>query len=361
MRGGRPDTCVAPCNSAAAQHAIDGLPSRAGVGHTGGRPAMGWAGVPEFFVEIREGAGLVVDDRPAAPGLLDDAPVPLFLFDAVDREIRHVNRAFAELAGRERDELVGCRVDDLLRPADPLLTGPGDPAEQDGPATDELAARGLTGEFVLHRPDGARRHVEARTTGVEYDGMVCGQVALWDVTDRVAWEQQLLHRASHDTLTGLPNAWYASVYLHRELRKSDAAARQQMAVLFVDLDGFKQINDTFGHQVGDVVLRQTATRLKAAVSVADLTARLHGDEFLVLCKVANSIHAAHLAQRIRRSLGLPIRVGRHTVRVTASVGIAVSNGGPASADRLLRFADHRMYAEKRHPASGGPRPERTAS
>jgi diguanylate cyclase (GGDEF)-like protein/PAS domain S-box-containing protein len=313
--------------------------------------------VPEFFVEIREAAGLVVDDHPAMSALVDDAPVALLIFDAVDREIRRVNRAFAELAGRGVDELVGRGVDDLLRPAEPLLTRPA--AEQDD-QPDDLAVRGLTGEFVLHQPDGARRHLEARTTGVEYDGMVCGQVALWDITERVTWEQQLLHRASHDTLTGLPNAWYASVYMHKELRRSDAA-RQQMAVLFVDLDGFKQINDTFGHQVGDVVLRQTATRLKAAVSVADLTARLHGDEFLVLCKVANSIHAAHLAQRIRRSLGLPIRVGRHTVRVTASVGIAVSNGGAASADRLLRFADHRMYAEKRHPAAGGPRRERAAS
>jgi diguanylate cyclase (GGDEF)-like protein len=329
--------------------------------------------VPEFFVEIREAAGLVVDDHPAMPALVDDAPVAILIFDGLDGEIRYVNRMLAELAGRLPEELLGHRVDDLLRAAEPVLTRPASPHDRDDRGVDDDAggdgaddgmdgvAPRLTGEFVLHRPDGARRHLEARTTRVEYHGMVCGQVALWDITDRVAWEQQLLHRASHDTLTGLPNAWYASVYLHKELRRSDAVGPQQMAVLFVDLDGFKQINDTFGHQVGDVVLRQTATRLKAAVSVADLTARLHGDEFLVLCRVANSIHAAHLAQRIRRSLGLPIRVGRHTVRVTASVGIAVSNGGAASADRLLRFADHRMYAEKRHPSMGGPRRERPAS
>jgi diguanylate cyclase (GGDEF)-like protein/PAS domain S-box-containing protein len=302
--------------------------------------------VPEFFVEIREAAGLVVEDRPAVPALVDDAPVAILIFDVADREIRYVNRAVAELTGRTPDELLELTIDELLRPAESVPTRPASPNDADADL--------LTGEFVLHRPDGARRHVEARTTGTEHHGLACGQVALWDVTDRVAWEQQLLHRASHDTLTGLPNAWYASAYLHKELGRA-APGPQQMAVLFVDLDGFKQINDTFGHQVGDVVLRQTATRLKAAVSVADLTARLHGDEFLVLCRVANSIHAAHLAQRIRRSLGLPIRVGRHTVRVTASVGIAVSAGGAASVDRLLRFADHRMYAEKRHPSMGPPR------
>jgi len=274
----------------------------------------------------------------------------MLVFDSVDREIRSVNRMFAELAGRPAEELLGTPVDHLLTPADPLLTPPAPAEEGEYPLAEEVV-RQLAGEFLLYRPDGARRHLEVRTSAVEYGGTICGHVALWDITDRVAWEQQVLHRASHDTLTGLPNAWFASVYLHKELRKCDGANPQQMAVLFVDLDGFKQINDTFGHQVGDVVLKQTANRLKAAVSVADLTARLHGDEFLVLCRVANSIHAAHLAQRIRRSLGLPIRVGGHTVRITASVGIAVSNGGAASADRLLRFADHRMYADKRHPAT----------
>jgi diguanylate cyclase (GGDEF)-like protein/PAS domain S-box-containing protein len=300
-----------------------------------------------LFVEIRQSAGLAVDDRPAPQ--VDDAPVAMLVFDSVDREIRYVNRMLTELAGCPAEDLLGTPVDHLLTPADPVLTQPDAVAEQDYPPADEVVR--LAGEFVLYRPDGARRHLEVRTSAMEYGGVVCGQVALWDITDRVAWEQQVLHRASHDTLTGLPNAWFASVYMHKELRKCDGANPQQMAVLFVDLDGFKQINDTFGHQIGDVVLKQTATRLKAAVSVADLTARLHGDEFLVLCRVANSIHAAHLAQRIRRSLGLPIRVGGHTVRVTASVGIAVSNGGAASADRLLRFADHRMYADKRHPGT----------
>jgi diguanylate cyclase (GGDEF)-like protein/PAS domain S-box-containing protein len=311
-----------------------------------------------LFVEIRQAAGLAGDDRSAPP--IDDAPVAMLVFDPVDREIRYVNRMLAELAGRPAEELLGTPVDHLLAPADPVLARPAAPAQPDGAPADEMVPR-LTGEFVLYRPDGARRHLEVRTSAVEYGGMICGQVALWDITDRVAWEQQVLHRASHDTLTGLPNAWFASVYMHKELRKCDEANPQQMAVLFVDLDGFKQINDSFGHQVGDVVLRQTANRLKDAVSAAELTARLHGDEFLVLCRVANSIHAAHLAQRIRRSLGLPIRVGRHTVRVTASVGIAVSNGGAASADRLLRFADHRMYADKRHPAMGATRREHPAS
>jgi diguanylate cyclase (GGDEF)-like protein/PAS domain S-box-containing protein len=313
--------------------------------------------MPEYFVEIRESVtgpagelagGLVVQDYPEMPALLDDAPVAMLIVDA-DREIRYANQMVGEVAGCDLDELVGRDVDEVLHPAEPMLTRP---------ASQPTGDDGLTGEFVLYRQDGARRHLEARSRPVEYHGEACGQVVLWDITERVAWEQQVVHRASHDPLTGLPNAWFASNYLHNELRKAIGPG-PQMAVLFVDLDGFKAINDTFGHQVGDVVLRQTATRLKAAVSVAELTARLHGDEFLVLCRVANSIHAAHLAARVRRSLGLPIRVGRHTVRVTASVGIALTDGEASSADRLLRFADHRMYADKHHPATDKSRRDRS--
>jgi diguanylate cyclase (GGDEF)-like protein len=123
-------------------------------------------------------------------------------------------------------------------------------------------------------------------------------------------------------------------------------------VFFVDLDGFKHINDTFGHQAGDAVLRQTANRLRTVTTHADLTARLHGDEFLVVSKVANAIHAAHLAQRIRRAVARPIQVGAQRLGVTASVGIAVATAGTTDADRLLRFADHRMYTDKRNSLPG---------
>ncbi|MEN3306666.1 MAG: hypothetical protein V7603_2868 [Micromonosporaceae bacterium] len=308
----------------------------------------------EIYVEVRElpeqvrgAAG--PDPMPAldpadAGDLVDNSPVATLVYDLRHRVIRYANRALADLAARSPDELAGVLVDDLLQPTEALLPG-GDPVATSGAM--------LAGEAVLHRPGGGTRHVEARTSPVAYAGEACGQVALWDITERVRWEQQLLHRASHDTLTGLPNAWYASIHLHKALRgKSGARNPQHLAVFFVDLDGFKQINDTFGHHAGDAVLRQTANRLRNVTTHADLTARLHGDEFLVVCKVANAIHAAHLAQRIRRALARPIQVGAQKLSVTASVGIAVSTPATADADRLLRFADHRMYTEKRNSPPG---------
>jgi diguanylate cyclase (GGDEF)-like protein len=293
--------------------------------------------VGEIYVEVRQ---VAEQDLPDSGDLVDTSPVATLVYDLRHRVIRFANRALADLAARSPGELAGMLVDHLLQPTEALLPG-GDPVATSGAM--------LAGEAVLHRPDGGVRHVEARTTPVGFAGEACGQVALWDITERVRWEQQLLHRASHDTLTGLPNAWYASIHLHKALRnRSGSRNPQHLAVFFVDLDSFKEINDTFGHHAGDAVLRQTANRLRTVTTHADLTARLHGDEFLVVCKVANAIHAAHLAQRIRRALARPIQVGAARLCVTASVGIAVSTPASSDADRLLRFADHRMYTDKRN-------------
>lgn len=295
----------------------------------------------EIYVEVRAPGGAPSGTDGA--GLVDTSPVATLVYDLRHRVIRYANRALADLAGRRPEQFVGVLVDELLQPTEALL-----------PTGDEVATSGamLTGEALLRRPDGRTRHVDARTLPVEYAGEPCGQVALWDITERVKWEQELLHRASHDTLTGLPNAWFASIHLHKALRRSGPDSSQHLAVFFIDLDGFKQINDTFGHHAGDAVLRKTASRLREMTVRTELTARLHGDEFLVVCEVANAIHAAHLAQRIRRALARPIQVGTQTVSVTASVGIAVATPSTTDADRLLRFADHRMYTDKRNsPAS----------
>ena len=162
----------------------------------------------EIYVEVRAPGG--TPSTTDATSLVDNSPVATLVYDLRHRVIRYANRALADLAGRRPEQFVGVLVDELLKPTEALL-----------PAGDEVATSGamLTGEALLHRPDGRTRHVEARTLPVEFVGEACGQVALWDITERVKWEQELLHRASHDTLTGLPNAWFASIHLHKALRR----------------------------------------------------------------------------------------------------------------------------------------------
>lgn len=157
---------------------------------------------------------------------------------------------------------------------------------------------------------------------------------------------QIEHLARHDTLTNLPNR---AVLIER-LEQAIAAARRDQtlgAVLFVDLDEFKPINDQFGHANGDAVLREAARRLTTCVRDRDTVARIGGDEFcILLVSVPDEALVGRVAGRLVACLGEPIRVGESEVTVGASVGIAMFSGQPESADSAMRRADRAMYAVK---------------
>jgi len=159
----------------------------------------------------------------------------------------------------------------------------------------------------------------------------------------------LTHRALHDSLTGLPNR---ELFCDR-LEQALGRARRRTAplgVLFVDLDGFKAINDTHGHDVGDEVLVETARRLRSLVRASDTVARYGGDEFTILAEdVGDAETALHLGERIAGELSRPYPLG---LEVTASVGVAfAANPAATSSDALIRRADHAMYRSKR-PGAG---------
>ena len=161
-------------------------------------------------------------------------------------------------------------------------------------------------------------------------------------------EASLQHQAMHDGLTGLPNR----VYLHQLITMAVARARRtrgryRFAVLFIDVDQFKRVNDSLGHVAGDAFLRQFAARLTATMRTVDAVARLGGDEFAVLLDdLAEHYDAARAAERIREALRDPFDVSRQQLVITASIGIA--NGDPSydSADQMLRDADTAMYRAK---------------
>jgi diguanylate cyclase (GGDEF)-like protein len=168
-----------------------------------------------------------------------------------------------------------------------------------------------------------------------------------DVTERTTLESELAHRAFHDSLTELPNR----ALLHDRLGHALArGARSSLAtaVLFIDLDNFKVINDSLGHQAGDRLLVTVAQRLRAAVRPGDTAARLGGDEFTVLLEdLSDSADAMNVAQRFLQQLRVPMNLDGHSVVVSASIGIAISDGANAIlADDLLRQADIALYAAK---------------
>jgi diguanylate cyclase (GGDEF)-like protein len=157
--------------------------------------------------------------------------------------------------------------------------------------------------------------------------------------------EEIRHRSLHDHLTGLPNRQLFTSHLDALLRTP--GPRSTTAVLYGDLDGFKPVNDEFGHAAGDELLRQVAARLRGTVRPEDLVARLSGDEFAVVVTVADLASATGLAERVVDALATPFRVEGRDVRVTISIGVALHDGAArGDADQLLRSADAAMYEAK---------------
>lgn len=174
-----------------------------------------------------------------------------------------------------------------------------------------------------------------------------GRVVVWhDITDRKRLERELEHRATHDNLTGLPNR----AMFRDELRRARARAERdgtELAVMLVDLDLFKEVNDTHGHAVGDELLVEVAQRLEAAVRAGDFVARLGGDEFAILAAwPKETSDVERLAPRVLHRLAKPLHLGRAMVRPSASIGVAVYPTDQSGAEQLLEHADRALYSAK---------------
>ena len=194
--------------------------------------------------------------------------------------------------------------------------------------------------------DGSARWVEVTVVNLLADSSVKGiAVHLRDIHERRTTEEMLRYRANHDPLTGLPNRyWFVD-----HLGSANSAGRTDSAVIFCDLDRFKQINDLYGHRVGDEVLCEVARRLRVAVRPGDASARLGGDEFCVVCDGLGTVREAlEIAERIRAAVAQPATIDGHTIEISVSVGVAWSGDSdePVSTDRLLVIADKAMYLAK---------------
>jgi diguanylate cyclase (GGDEF)-like protein len=175
-------------------------------------------------------------------------------------------------------------------------------------------------------------------------------VRFWNLAvRRLKAEEALAHQASHDELTGLPNRRTLMEEVDKAMQQLHAGAISSVAVLFCDLDGFKPINDTLGHQAGDEVLRVVAQRLRGCLRGTDVVGRLGGDEFLIVCAGIGEQSISSLQDRIRRSLAEPIQVQDKTCVVGTSIGVALTTDADAdnaSADSLIAESDQAMYVIK---------------
>jgi diguanylate cyclase (GGDEF)-like protein/PAS domain S-box-containing protein len=264
--------------------------------------------------------------------------------DATGR-ILWVSPSYAAFAGRDAAEVIGRDALEVL--AVDLPAGPEALAA-------ELARPGATAHFEVRIRDaaGVWRWFDARATSLLDDPVVRGVVVnLHDVTDRRRLEADLRHRALHDDLTGLPNRRAFFEHVERLTRRA-AGDGARVAVLYLDLDRFKVVNDSLGHDAGDELLRQVADRLREGLRPGDFVARLGGDEFtVVLAEVRDSDEAVRTAQRVTRLIEEPFSLHGTPVHVSASVGVAISDPQRPDPGSLLRHADLVMYDAKRDGAT----------
>ena len=208
------------------------------------------------------------------------------------------------------------------------------------------ASRNDALELRLIHGDGAWRQVETTVTNLLNDPAVSALVLnTRDVSERRELEDQLLHQAFHDSLTGLANrALFHDRVRHAMQRRT---LNDSVGVLFLDLDGFKEVNDSLGHSSGDALLIEVAARLNTCVRPGDTIARLGGDEFAILVEGAKAaIEFVAVAERIRTALQTAIVVSGSSLFIQASIGIATAELGTNDADQLIRNADLAMYRAK---------------
>jgi len=264
-----------------------------------------------------------------------------------DLTVRYVTPSVLTLLGHEPGELVGARLDEWLHP---------DEREHAvARLRDDVQSKNsVPSEFRLRHADGIWRTFEGAMRDLLEDPAVRGLVlTARDVSERRALEDQLTRQAFRDALTGLPNRALLSDRVAQALERA-ARSKSDVAVLFLDVDDFKTINDGLGHEAGDEMLVELATRLGQCLRGSDTAARLGGDEFaIVLEETAGVEGAAAFAERLLAAIAVPMTIAGAQVNPRASIGITFGTRGQTSGE-LLRNADVAMYQAKR---TGGGRYE----
>jgi len=269
---------------------------------------------------------------------------------AVDpgKVVRYSNPRCLKLLGVSFERIEGQAVNRVLRVLAADTREPIDIARLVTMAIDSRVEN-LPPGCILVRDDGCELFIEASIASIlSQSSAALGAVMLLRNTTE-SWKkiQRLTHRAQHDHLTNLQNADSFSKHLDAVIAAADEHSRP-FAVLFIDLDNFKEINDDLGHSVGDVLLQHVAQRLQSCVRTSDIVSRRGGDEFNVLLSEIEFLQrAAEATERILTSLNHPYSIDGREIRCSASIGVSLFPRDGESADQLLHAADAAMYEAKR--------------
>ncbi len=269
-------------------------------------------------------------------GLIENLPIGVLI--AQDGIIRYANPSSLEMIGYTSDEILG-------RPFSHLVH------EDDREYAMDFHVRRMRGDdsrfsydLRVVRKGGTINSWRIHTQPDMWEGHIASLVVCTDITEQKIAEQRLTDLALHDQVTGLPNRILLTEHVHQAM----ALVNKGFALLYVDLDEFKAINDCYGHDTGDRVLREVADRLRHAIRDTDMAARIGGDEFIVVIRNIDTYSKAHqVAENIRLTLNHPISASSTPHRLGVSIGVALYPANGTDLDTLITHADEAMYRAKR--------------
>jgi len=301
-----------------------------------------WDGRPALFCIARDiSERLIAEDRQKlAASVFDNAHEGIMITDPTGRIIE-VNATFSELTGYAREEAVG-------QTADLLKSGHHDAAFYET-MWRTIRNEGYWRGEVWNRKKNGEIFVELLTisTVSSRDGAISHFVGIFsDITLLKEHQERLEHLAHFDALTQLPNRMLLGDRMQLAMAQSERNGKA-LAVCYLDLDGFKPVNDQYGHATGDKLLVEVAQRLRTCVRAGDTVSRLGGDEFVLLFSELDNVRECdHALNRVISVLTTPFRIGGHEISISASIGVTLYPQDGSDSDTLLRHADQAMYAAK---------------
>lgn len=301
--------------------------------------------LPKYFVEFGMILTLVEGEvielarqREEYRVLFDGNPHPMWIYDKESLAFLKVNAAALAHYGYSQEEFLSRTLRDIRPPED--IARLEHRIKEVGEATQ------YSGPWTHLRKDGSTIQVEIASHGINFEGHPARFALVQDITERQQLYERLVHQANHDALTGLPNR----LLLKDRMEQLLVAAERQgnrAAILCIDLDRFKQVNDTYGHHVGDVCLQKVAVSLREKLRMTDTIARSGGEEFIVLLGQLRGVaDAGMVAQVLVNSFHQALLIEGHTISLAASIGIAMYPMDGTTAQDLWRVADSAMYRAK---------------
>lgn len=301
--------------------------------------------LPKYFVEFGMILTLVEDElfqtarqKEEYRVLFDGNPHPMWIFDQETLKFLKVNAAATNHYGYSQEEFLAKTLRDI-RPQD-------DVPRLEHRLRDAGEGTLYSGPWTHLRKDGSAIQVETASHQIQFEGRPARFSLVQDITERQQLYERLVHQAHHDALTGLPNRLLLKDRMQQVLVAAERVG-QQAAILCLDLDRFKQVNDTFGHHVGDICLQRVAATLRDNLRMTDTIARSGGEEFIILLgQLKTADDAGRVAQVLLDGFRQSLMIEGHTINLAASIGIAMYPTDATSAQDLWRLADSAMYRAK---------------